>query len=87
MNLEETSAKICDILISSVYVDEANEINELMINVVILDKSDPIRISAIENLISRCHPKWLGDYYINNITYKEWTDIISDFKKKLIKAK
>ena len=58
-----------------------------MIKVVTLDKNNPIRISAIENLISRRHPKWLDDHYINNITYKEWTDIISDFKRKLIKAK
>ncbi|MEN4913458.1 hypothetical protein [Erwinia amylovora] len=87
MNLEEVSQKICSVLISSAYVDEAREIKELMIKVLTLDENDPVRMSAIESLISRCHPKWLGDYYINNISYKEWTDLITNFKKKLIKEK
>ncbi|WP_168404995.1 hypothetical protein [Erwinia amylovora] len=87
MNLEEVSQKICSVLISSAYVDEAREIKELMIIVLTLDENDPVRMSAIESLISRCHPKWLGDYYINNISYKEWTDLITNFKKKLIKEK
>lgn len=87
MNLEGISEKICDKLIFSSYVDEANEIKSLMTKLLTLDKSDPSRISAIDNLISRCHPKWLGDYYINNVTYKEWTDLITDFKKKLIQSK
>lgn len=87
MNLEDISEKICDILISSAYIVEANEINSLMNKVLEFDGSDPIRMSAIDNLISRCHPKWLGDYYINNVSYKEWTDLITDFKKHLSKAK
>ncbi|ADP11298.1 hypothetical protein EJP617_16170 [Erwinia sp. Ejp617] len=87
MNLEEISEKICNILISSAYFDEAKEIKELMNKALTLNKNDTIRMSAIENLISRCHPKWLGDYYVSNISYKEWTDLITNFKKKLIKEK
>ncbi|MEB6533655.1 hypothetical protein MXM51_03720 [Pantoea stewartii] len=87
MNLEEVAKKICDILASSAYLDESNDIKDLMIKVLTLDKNDPLRMMAIDSLISRCHPKWLGDYYVNNITYKQWTDLITDFKNKLNKEK
>ncbi|WP_072052714.1 hypothetical protein [Pantoea anthophila] len=87
MNLEEVEKKICDILTSSSYLDEAIEINDLMLKVLTLNKNDPLRTMAIDSLISRCHPKWLGDYYVNNVSYKEWTDLISDFKNKLNKEK
>lgn len=87
MNLENIIDKICSILIASAYVDEAKEIKGLMINVLTLEKHNPIRVSALESLISRCHPKLLGDYYINNVSYKEWTDLITKFKNKLIKER
>ncbi|MFZ4835078.1 hypothetical protein [Rouxiella sp. Mn2063] len=87
MNLENISDKICSVLITSAYVDEAKEIKGLMINILTLEKHNPIRVSALESLISRCHPKWLGDYYINNVSYKEWTDLITKFKNKLIKER
>ncbi|GAL58944.1 hypothetical protein [Pseudescherichia vulneris] len=83
MNLNEIAEKLCNILFSSAYNNEANEIRSLMIKVLSLEKNDPVRISAIDDLISRCHPKWLGDYYIKNITYSEWTDLIIDFKNEL----
>ncbi|MBC0853036.1 hypothetical protein [Pantoea stewartii] len=87
MNLEEVGKKICDILASSAYLDESNDIKDLMIKVLTLDKNDPLRMMAIDSLISRCHPKWLGDYYVNNINYKQWTDLITDFKNELNKEK
>lgn len=87
MNLEKIGEKIYDILASSSYLDEANDIKDLMIKVLTLNKNDPLRMVAIDSLISRCHPKWLGDYYVNNVTYKEWTDLITDFKNKLNKEK
>jgi len=87
MNLEDISDEICSTLVSSAYFDEANEIKELIINVLKLEKNNPTRVSAIDSLISRCHPKWLGDYYINNVSYKEWTDLITKFKNKLIKER
>ncbi|MGG6175221.1 hypothetical protein ACQV2C_08845 [Pantoea allii] len=87
MNLEEVGKKICDILASSAYLDEANNIKDLMIKALVLDENDPLRMIAIDSLISRGHPKWLGDYYVNNISYKEWTDLITDFKNKLNKEK
>lgn len=83
MNLNEIAEKLCNILFSSAYNNEANEIRSLMIKVLSLEKNDPVRISAIDDLISRCHPKWLGDYYIKNIIYSEWTDLIIDFKNEL----
>ncbi|KGT94594.1 hypothetical protein NG99_08245 [Erwinia typographi] len=87
MNLEQISEKICNMLTASSYFDEANDIKKLMIKVLTLNRNDSDRVNAIDSLISRCHPKWLGDYYINNITYKEWTDLITQFKNKLNKVK
>ncbi|WP_034912095.1 hypothetical protein [Erwinia sp. 9145] len=87
MNLEQISEKICDMLIASSYFDEANDIRVLMMKILALNKNDPNRVNAIDSLISRCHPKWLGDYYINNVTYKEWTDLITQFKNKLNNVK
>jgi hypothetical protein len=85
MNLKEYSEKICDLLIRSSYQDEANEIDLLVKEVLNFKKNDSERRSAIDSLISRCHPKWLGDYYINGVSYKEWTDLITTFRNKLKK--
>ncbi|MDX5630811.1 MULTISPECIES: hypothetical protein [unclassified Brenneria] len=85
MNLKECSEKICDLLLRSSYQDEANEIGFLANKILNLDKGDSERISIIESLISRCHPKWLGDYYINGVNYKEWTDLVTAFRNKLKK--
>ncbi|MCU5771742.1 hypothetical protein N5923_08790 [Erwiniaceae bacterium BAC15a-03b] len=87
MNLEEISDNICNELIKSSYIDQADDIKRLMIKVLTLDVSDLIRNAAIDSLISRCHPKWLGDCYIKNITYKEWSDLVTKFNNKLNKEK
>lgn len=87
MSLNEAGEKLCNILYLSAYDDEANEIRNLMIAINFLEKDDPVRISAIDDLILRCHPKWLGDYYIKNITYSEWTDLIVNFKNQLKRVK
>ncbi|MFE8100742.1 hypothetical protein RBA63_13135 [Brenneria goodwinii] len=85
MNLKECPETICDLLMRSSYQDEANEINSLVNKVLNLSKNDSERTLAIESLISRCHPKWLGDYYINGVSHKEWTDLVTEFRKKLKK--
>lgn len=85
MNLIECSEKISDLLLRSSYQKEANEIKLLVNRILILDKGDSERISIIKNLISRCHPKWLGDYYIHMISYKEWTDLVTELSNKLKK--
>jgi len=83
MTLEETSRSLCDILSRSGFNKEASEISTMIFMISTLDKSDENRLSAINDLISRCHVKWLGDYYICNLSYKEWTNLIYSFKTKL----
>lgn len=83
MNIKECSEKLCFLLTQSAYVDEANEIDNLVSKILSSNTESNDRKLAINSLISRCHPKWLGDYYIEGITYKEWTDLISLFKTKL----
>lgn len=87
MGLEGLSQKIYDILMSSSYANEAEEINNLMSKVLILNEIDPVRFSAIESLLSRCHPRWLGDYYVKNFSYAEWISLITQFKTKLLQLK
>ena len=83
MTLEETSRSLCDILTRSGFNKDASEISAMVFIISKLDKSDKNRLNYINNLISRCHVKWLGDYYISDLSYKEWTDLIHDFKVKL----
>lgn len=70
---------MCDILSRSGFNKEASEISSMVLMISTLEKNDKNRISAINDLISRCHVKWLGDYYINDLSYKEWTDLIYFF--------
>lgn len=87
MSIDKTSLKIYEALMFSSYVDEANEIKSLMGKVLKLSKSDPERLSAIEILLSRCHPKWLGDCYVKNNSYNDCMELIAKFKKELSKLK
>lgn len=86
MNIKECGERICYLLIQSSYESEAAEIHSLVNKILTSGEDDNDRAIAIENLISRCHPKWLGDYYINGISYVEWTNLISLFKTKLNSA-
>ncbi|MDN4133352.1 MULTISPECIES: hypothetical protein [Pantoea] len=87
MSIDKTSLKIYEALMFASYVDEANEIKSLMGKVLTLSKSDSERLSAIESLLLRCHPKWLGDCYVKNNSYNEWMELIAKFKKELSKLK
>ncbi|PXB00568.1 MULTISPECIES: hypothetical protein [Pectobacterium] len=87
MSIKEIGNKICDYLILSSHQKEALEIDGLL-KKILDENNDPIeRKEAADNLSSRCHPRWLGDYYIDGVTYKEWTDLITRLKKSLNKIK
>lgn len=86
MNIKECSEEICHLLIQSSYEAEAAEIHSLVNKILTSGKDDNDREMAIKNLILRCHPKWLGDYYINGVSYVEWTNLISSLKTKLKSA-
>lgn len=83
MSIKECSERLCYLLTQSSYRDEASEINFLVNKILISKKDADDRVMTINKLISRCHPKWLGDYYITGMSYSEWTDLISLFKKQL----
>lgn len=85
MSIKQISVIICDLLTNSSFKVEAQEISSLINEILTLPKGNDTRKLAINNLISRCHPRWLGDYYINEIDYKKWTDLIADFKNQLKK--
>jgi len=83
--MKELVEQICDLLKNSSYEEEVKSIQDMFYKVKHLEKDDEKRILALENLISRCHPRWLGDYHIVGLSYQEWTDLIISFKKELLK--
>ncbi|WP_409309261.1 hypothetical protein [Pectobacterium sp. B1J-3] len=87
MNINNAGKRICDHLLSASIDKEAMEIASLI--KIIIDENNDIeeRNEAIDNLLSRCHPKWLGDYYIKDVTYQEWFTLISKFNRALNKYK
>lgn len=87
MTFEEISRTVCDILSRSGFNKDASEISSMVLMISTLEKNDKNRLSAINDLISRCHVKSLGDYYISDLSYKEWSDLIYVFKGKLSSEK
>ncbi|GKW26499.1 hypothetical protein PEC311524_40930 [Pectobacterium carotovorum subsp. carotovorum] len=87
MSMIDIGKEICVYLTFSSINNEVVEIENFI--KIIVDESENIevRMSAIDNLLSRCHPKWLGDYYIEGVTYQEWMNLISRFYCSLNKFK
>ncbi|MDE8744543.1 MULTISPECIES: hypothetical protein [Pectobacterium] len=87
MSMSDIGKEICDHLTSASINNEAMEIEGFI--KIIVDESENIEVrkSAIDNLLSRCHPKWLCDYYVEGVTYQEWTSLISRFDRSLNKFK
>ncbi|MEQ9904268.1 hypothetical protein [Pectobacterium aroidearum] len=87
MNIKEIGNKICDHLILSSHQKEALEIDGLL-KKIFNETNDPIeKKTVIDNLLLRCHPKWLGDYYVEGVTYQDWTNLISRFDRSINKCK
>ncbi|TRX75372.1 hypothetical protein [Pseudomonas mangiferae] len=63
--------------------DEAGHIRQLTHEV--LDEQLPAqtRRKAAVDLIDRCHVRWLGDYYIPDIDYNAWGNLLTRFAKAL----
>lgn len=87
MTFEEISRTVCDILSRSGFNKKASDISSMVLMISTLEKNDKNRLSAINDLISRCPVKWLGNYRISDLSYKEWTDLIYFFKDKLSSEK
>ncbi|AFI89107.1 hypothetical protein EXT68_19655 [Pectobacterium parmentieri] len=86
MSLSDIGKSVCDHLASASIDKEVEEIEKLL---KIIDEGrgrEEINL-AIDSLLSRCHPRWLGDYYIEDITYQDWTHLISKFHRSLNKLK
>ncbi|MEF9678768.1 hypothetical protein ABRQ00_21160 [Pectobacterium aroidearum] len=87
MSMSDIAKEICGYLTSASIHDEVTEIEGFI--KVIFDENENIEVrkSAIDNLLLRCHPKWLGDYYVEGVTYQEWTNLISRLDRSLNKFK
>lgn len=45
--------------------------------------SDNSRKEIANKIKEMCHPKWLGDVYINNLSLKEWYGLLDKLSKSV----
>jgi len=69
-NLLEKLNNLYDILVKEKASNSAEEIEKIINNI-----GD---IKELEHLVLMCHPKWLGDVYIECLTWQEWWKLIGD---------
>lgn len=86
MNIRACSDLICDHLTQSSFQKEADEVRQL--TDVVLNETASLgeRQDAAKQLISRCHVKWLGDYFIVGVSYDQWLKLLTQFSKLLSKV-
>lgn len=81
MKIIDTKNKVCSLLRESSFDDEAAQI-ETFINKIV-DKNETEKNFYIDEIVSRCHIKWLGDYYIKGVSYNSWISLIYELKKEV----
>ncbi|QSB20386.1 hypothetical protein JN403_05255 [Pseudomonas sp. 15A4] len=86
MNIRACSDLICDHLTQSSFQKEADEVRQLTDAVLNETASLSARQDAAKQLISRCHVKWLGDYFIVGVSYDQWLKLLTQFSKLLSKV-
>ena len=75
MKIVDLKNRICFLLRESSFDKEAEQIDDIINR--IIDPKEVDKKKYIEKIISRCNIRWLGDYYIKNISYNSWVDLIS----------
>lgn len=86
MNIRASSDLICDHLTQSSFQKEADEVSQLTDAVLNETASMGERQDAAKQLISRCHVKWLGDYFIVDVSYDQWLQLLTQLSKLLSKV-
>ena len=79
MKIVDLKNRICFLLRESSFDKEAEQIDNIINR--IIDPKEVDKKIYIDKIVSRCDIRWLGDYYIKNISYNLWLDLI--FKLKI----
>ena len=60
---------------------DANDLQELANLALDKNLSTDIRKDALKKIDSRCHVKWLGDYYLPHLSQNDWWDSLERLSK------
>jgi len=73
--------RIVELLKKSDFPHEADDLQKLAAEY--HSCSEEKKIEAANRLKEMCHPKWLGDFYIKDITLKEWYGLLDKLSKSV----
>lgn len=80
MKIINIKNELCTLLRKSFFNEAAIQIDNLINR--IIDPDETKVNTCIDKIISRCHIKWLGDYYIKDVSYNCWINLISRLEKE-----
>lgn len=80
MNIDVLN-RIVELLRTSDLPYEADELQKLAAEYHSSSKDKKLEIANI--IKDMCHPKWLGDFYIKDISLKEWYSLLDKLSKSV----
>ena len=78
MKIVDLKNRVCSLLRESSFDEEATQIDSIIDR--IIDPEEINKKKYIEEIVSRCNIRWLGDYYIKGVTYNSWVKLISNLE-------
>ena len=67
--------------------DAANIIEELKSQIQKIEEGNTFtKKQALEHVGSMTHPKWLGDIYLKDISYSDWSKVLEKMNNKCARA-
>lgn len=73
--------KIVDLLRQANIIEQADDLETLGVHYYSLPKEK--RQEICNKIKQMCHPKWLGDLYIKEVTQKEWFGLLDSLRNSL----
>lgn len=77
----EALARIVDLLNKSDFCEQAKDLGDLGSKYYTSSKEEKHEISR--KIKEMCHPKWLGDLYIEGISQKEWFSLLDHLSRSI----
>ncbi|MEA5115463.1 MAG: hypothetical protein VB050_15715 [Geobacteraceae bacterium] len=77
----EAIARILEILTENNLSEEADTLEDLVVNYFSSSKEDKIIIAR--KIKDMCHPKWLGDLYVKSLSISEWYSLLNKLSKSI----
>ena len=66
--------QIVDILSSAGHILEARDFEQQISK--LASSNNPDRIATAQAIVDRCHPRWLGDLFIEKLSLQEWWGLL-----------